>query len=129
MQDCKTCERFVEGNCKLREIAPQLRGCDGYGMYSKKLYKEREERLKKAEMTAIKQEEEDTAALGLLKVGDKVELKANPKSMVGCKNLPQYLENGVLTVLGFAKSGKVICDWDGGKPFRIPREALRVVTK
>ena len=38
--------------------------------------------------------------------------------------IPGYLAGCPLTVIGFTKE-KVVCNWDGGDPFRIPPGLLR----
>lgn len=127
---CDICDRYLDTkDCKLREIAPKLTGCDGYGILSRTLVekkeKEREIAIKKQEIQAKK----NLAWISNIQSGDRVQLKGNPKSIVGCSNLPLYLANGVFTILGVTKSGKVICDWDGGKPFHIPAYALNFLEK
>ena len=56
---CDICDRYLDTkDCKLREIAPKLTGCDGYGILSRTLVekkeKEREIAIKKQEIQAKK---------------------------------------------------------------------------
>ena len=123
---CEICDRCVDTkDCKLREVAPELTGCDGYGTYSRSLKEKavrKEEAIARAHAAKAKENLEKIAGI---KKGDIVRLKSNPRSIMGCRGIPQYLADGNLTVLGV--DSKVICDWDGGKPFRIPAHALKVV--
>lgn len=59
------------------------------------------------------------------RVGDTVLADSNPYNLRAFK-LPGYLSGNSLKVIGFTKN-KVICDWDGGKPFYIYPELLRKV--
>ena len=122
---CTRCE--YEENCSLRDIADDLEGCVGHGKthhrYEEEkiaLQKEAEDKRNKALILSEEQ-------LHLLKPGDKVRLIGSTISL-GLK-LPRYLECGELTVLGIARTGKVKCDWDGGKPFYIPPLCLEKITK
>lgn len=61
------------------------------------------------------------------RVGDKVLADSNPYNLRAF-NLPGYLAGNSLEVVGFTKN-KVICDWDGGKPFYIYPELLRKIKR
>lgn len=127
---CTICDRFIDTkDCKLREIAPELTGCDGYGIISRTLEKEKKEKFEAAIKKQEIQSKKNLDWMANIKPGDKVALKGSPKSIAGCSHLPLYLANGVFTVLGVTKGGRVICDWDGGKPFHIPAYALNILEK
>lgn len=127
---CKICHRYLDSkDCKLREIAPQLEGCDGYGIYSQSLTEKAKQKEEKAIERQKKQIEENRCWVADVREGDTVMLKADPKSIFGCSNLPRYLYSGTLKVVGVHKNGKIICDWDGGKPFLIPPEALDILKR
>lgn len=121
---CNVCE--YESNCSLRAIAPDLYGCMGHG----KLHHRFTEEKKRLEQETI----EKRAAAQILNDERIKELKAGDKvRLVGTTialglNLPRYLDNGVFTVLGIARNGKVKCDWDGGKPFNIPALCLEIIS-
>lgn len=122
---CKRCE--YNGNCSLVAIAPELEGCSGHGRLHHKYEEEREERMKQAlewqQATSLKNKE----LLEQLQPGTRVQFVGSPKSYTGTTGLPEYLANGILTVIGFTKTGNVKCDWDGGKPFNIPPGCLRIM--
>ena len=127
---CKYCDRNLDTHdCKLREAVPELEGCDGYGIYSRSLINKQKEKEKAAEEAHAAQSARNLEWLENIQAGDEVRLKASPKTMYATRNLPLYLEKGTFKVLGIHKNGKVICDWDGGKPFLIPGDALDLVKK
>ena len=121
MLKCGQCE--YEGNCSLRDIAPDLYGCMGHGKLHHRFSEEAErlknEAVQKRESALILTKER----VKELKPGDKVELIGTTISLG--LNLPRYLDNGTFTVLGIARNGKIKCDWDGGKPFNIPALCLK----
>lgn len=84
-------------------------------MLEKKGCKEREEKHES--------EKKSASMLNDFKVGDKVLADSNPYNLRAF-NLPGYLSGNPLKVIGFTKD-KVICDWDGGKPFYIYPNLLR----
>lgn len=117
---CYLCE--YDGGCQLQEIAPDITGCSGHSRY------------KQQECTCSSGVEEkwfmsrkEPQKLSDFKVGDRVIADDNPHNLRAFK-LPGYLAGNPLTVVGFTKE-KVICDWDGGKPFTIPPELLKVSRK
>lgn len=120
---CSMCE-YEEG-CSLLEIAPDLYGCMGHGKLHRR-YMEEKERLKDAadEKRKAAQILNDEQVKNL-RAGDTVRLTGSTISLG--LNLPRYLENGTLTVLGVSRNGKIKCDWDGGKPFYIPALCLEKV--
>ena len=121
---CDVCE--YNSNCQLQAIAPDITGCSGHSKYSTALIEkariEREELEEKRRIELEKQKK----LLSELKVGDRVELYL-PVTMILGARLPRYIEGSALTVIGFNRNGKAICDYDGGKPFHIPVSALRVI--
>lgn len=121
---CNRCE-YGE-SCSLRDIAPELTGCEGHG----KLHHRFEERKMALQREADEKRRQAIADSELrledFKPGDKVVLIGSTVSMG--LSLPRYLESGTLTVIGISKrSGKVRCDWDGGRPFLIPPLALKKI--
>lgn len=87
-------------------------------------YKDRVERPEpqtEEESQKIKQE---PPKLPDYKIGDCVIADDNPHNLRTWR-LPGYLAGNPLRVIGFTKE-KVVCDWDGGKPFKIPPELLRI---
>lgn len=115
---CYLCE--YDGGCQLQEIAPDITGCSGHSKYK--------EPLEKPEPYVVEQSQQSRPVVPKLsdfKVGDCVIADSNPHNLRMWK-LPGYLAGNALKVIGFTKE-KVICDWDGGKPFRILPELLRVI--
>ena len=130
---CVQCE--YNGSCSLQSLAPDLTGCSGHSIYSKALlekerskYKEREKQLEDSRVKVEEKNKRNEELLKDLKPGDKVIVRG-VKYKVGCGHLPLYIEGCSMTVLRFTRSGNIICDYDGGKPFSIPRWALEVVEK
>lgn len=117
---CNQCE-YEEG-CSLREIAPELEGCAGHrhlhSRYAEMRSKEEREAWEKRQQALILSEDR----LQELKQGDKVRLIGSTISLG--LHLPRYLDNGTFKVLGVTRTGRLICDWDGGKPFNIPPSCL-----
>lgn len=114
---CYMCE--YDGSCQLQEIAPDITGCSGHSKYK--------EPPEKPELYVVEQSQQSRPVVPKLsdfKVGDCVIADSNPHNLRMWK-LPGYLAGNALTVIGFTKE-KVICDWDGGKPFRILPELLRI---
>ena len=107
------------GGCQLQEIAPDITGCSGH---SKQRRQERTCSSDAGEKWFMSGKEPQK--LSDFKVGDRVVADGNPHNLRIFK-LPGYLAGNQLTVIGFTKE-KVICDWDGGKPFRIPPDLLRI---
>ena len=120
---CNMCE--YQGNCSLRDIAPDLYGCMGHGKLHHRFTEEKErlmfEAIEKCNAAQVLTEER----IKELKAGDKVKLMGTTIALG--LNLPRYLDNGTFTVLGIARNGKIKCDWDGGKPFNIPALCLEKV--
>ena len=120
---CNQCE--FESSCSLKNIASDLTGCIGHGRFHhryederKRLKEEAEEKRKNAQIL-------NTEVLKDIAPGDKVQLIGSTISL-GLR-LPRYLDNGVFTVIGIARNGKIKCDWDGGKPFYIPALCLKKI--
>ncbi len=90
-------------------------------------YKEQSEKLETYAVEQSQQSQPAVPKLSDFKVGDRVIADSNPHNLRMWK-LPGYLTGNILTVIGFTKE-KVICDWDGGKPFRIPPGLLRISRK
>lgn len=125
---CTKCE--YEENCQLRTMAPDLDGCSGHSKLHHRFTEKKEKMQKEAEKKVEKQLKNSLAneqVLASVKVGDKVKLMGST-IWLGL-NLPRYLDNGVFTVLGFTRNGKVKCDWDGGRPFNIPPGCLELLSK
>lgn len=120
---CSMCE--YEGNCSLRDIAPELYGCMGHGKLHHRFIEEKERLEREAieKRAAIKVL--DAERVKELNAGDKVRLTGTTIALG--LNLPRYLDNGTFTVIGIARNGKIKCDWDGGKPFNIPALCLEKV--
>ena len=119
---CNRCE-YGE-NCSLKELAPELTGCEGHGKLHHKFEKRRMELQKEADEKRRQAIADSELKLEDFKPGDKVALVGSTISMG--LSLPRYLESGTLTVIGIStRTGKVKCDWDGGKPFLIPPLALK----
>lgn len=121
---CARCEYGV--NCSLKDIAPELTGCEGHG----KLHHRFEEKKKQLNLEAEEKRKQaiidSEKSLQDFQPGDKVHLVGSTISMG--LSIPRYLESGTLTVVGISKrAGKVKCDWDGGKPFLIPPLALQKI--
>ena len=114
---CYMCE--YDGGCQLQEIAPDITGCSGHSKY-----KERPEEPEPYVVKENKQNSPDPPKLTDFEVGDCVIADNNPHNLRTWK-LPAYLAGNKLKVIGFTKE-KVVCDWDGGKPFKIPPELLRI---
>lgn len=117
---CVNCE-FQE-DCRLREIAPDLYGCMGHGRLHHRFAEQAEKEKAEFQEKRAKALAENEKQVMNLRPGDKVQLKGTTISL-GLR-LPRYLDNGCFTVLGVSRNGKIICDWDGGKPFHIPALCL-----
>ena len=122
---CVQCE--YEKCCSLRDIASDLDGCSGHSKLHHRYIKERNELIAQAADRDRELSLKNKEILDTLEPGDRVKFVGNPKSYVGCSNIPQYVSGSVMTVLGFTKNGNVKCDYDGGKPFNIPPRCLRLV--
>ena len=121
---CSRCE--YERSCSLRDLAPELTGCEGHG----KLHHRFEEKKLRLNLEAEEKRRlaitEAQMHLQDFRPGDKVHLVGSTISMG--LSLPRYLESGTLTVVGISeRAGKVKCDWDGGKPFLIPPLVLKKI--
>lgn len=114
---CYLCE--YDGCCQLQEIAPDITGCIGHSKY-----KDAQEDLETYVVDESQYDRPDVPKLTDYKIGDRVIADSNPNNL-RTWNLPGYLAGNTLKVIGFTKE-KVICDWDGGKPFRIPPELLGI---
>lgn len=125
--NCNQCE--YEKNCSLCAIAPELLGCNGHGKLHHRYEEEKKRLMKEAERQEAETSLKNKEILEKLKPGDRVQFIGSPKSYTGTSRLPEYLNNGILTVIGIAKNGNVKCDWDKGKPFNIPPKCLRICLK
>jgi hypothetical protein len=113
---CDQCE--YENCCSVREVADDLKGCIGHGKLHHKFAEEKGKMQKEAEEKMQKALVLTEERIKELAPGDKVQLIGTTISLG--LNLPRYLDNGVFTVIGVTRNGKIKCDWDGGKPFNIP---------
>lgn len=121
---CARCE--YGANCSLREIAPELTGCEGHGKLHHRFEDRRENLQREAEEKRKQAIIDSEKSLQDFQPGDKVQLVGSTISMG--LSIPRYLGSGTLTVVGISKrAGKVKCDWDGGKPFLIPPLALQKI--
>lgn len=118
--NCYMCE--YDGCCQLQLIASDITGCSGHSKYKEN----------RKEVNNTKSEENHSTNIETLnlvdfkekyKVGDIVIADNNPNNL-RTYNLPGYLAGNALKVIGYTKT-KVICDWDGGKPFKISPALLR----
>ena len=116
--NCYMCQ--YNGCCQLQEIAPDITGCSGHSKY-----KEKEKTPEQADFPDFQAKKREANKLEDFKIGDKVIADGNQYSLK-VDNLPGYLAGNMLTVIGFTRK-KVKCDWDGGKPFHISPELLRIV--
>lgn len=117
---CYMCE--YDGGCQLQEIAPDITGCSGHSKY-----KERPAEPEPYAAEENQQSRPEAPKLTDFKIGDCVIAHYNEHTLRMWR-LPGYLAGCALKVIGFTKE-KVVCDWDGGKPFRIPPELLRKCKK
>lgn len=121
--NCKNCEYM--SSCELRKIAPDLYGCMGHGKLHHRFAEQaaREEALfsqKRKEALLLSEQQADNFS-----VGDVVQLQGSTIALG--LTLPRYLDNGCFTVIGKTRTGKIKCDWDGGKPFNIPPLCLKKI--
>ena len=113
--NCDFCA--FNGGCQLQDVAPDITGCTGHSKY-----KERPKRQESNRHTT--QRQPDNPKLEDFKKGGTVIADGNQYNLRTFR-LPGYLAGQQLKVIGITKE-KVICDWDGGKPFHIPPELLRI---
>lgn len=118
---CNQCE--YENCCSVREVADDLKGCIGHGKLHHRYTEEKELKMREAQERRNKELILNEERMKSLKPGDKVQLIGTTISL-GLK-LPRYLDDGIFTVIGVTKTGRIKCDWDGGKPFNIPALCLK----
>lgn len=122
--NCKLC--IYVDSCKLRDIAPDLTGCDGHSKRKEITY-DPHDFVNHKKSDFIKEcENRKVNTLKDFSVGDTVIISGS-YSTIGTR-LPRYIEGSPMKVIGFTKIN-VKCDYDGGPPFMVPPSLLKKISE